>query len=191
MIKDSVCYRLIQDHYGLNRAKRSGVLLMNHIDEGLLILEDLKATVAARSAYCLHPLLQNDRDLSNNYCQVLNSGVDAYTIMLAMEYRSVANEYLSEDVNLHMVLGMCDHIRLSPIKEVNDMLIADKVQNCKDFVTYHKGTHPRTEYLERYFDQWLRKLGVSSVEYQRYCDSIEFYKIMQTKPTTEDREHEC
>lgn len=165
-------YLAIQTEYGDQRADRSQVFLMNHIDEGLSILNQIAASEAARRAYCLHPLLQNDRDLAKNYQYVADT-MPAYHVMLAMEYRSVANEYLSEDVDLRVNPKNFGHIRLSPIKDVNDMLIADKVQNCKDFEIYHLGTHPRTEYLERYFDQWLRRLGVRD----RYPEFVALLRI--------------
>lgn len=153
-------YNLIKDYYGDRCATRSGVRLMNHIDEGLIILNGLKATYFARKAFCLHPLLQNDSDLVANYTRVaLNC--DSYTVMLAMEYRSVANEYLSDKV------GRVDKIRLSPLAEVNDMLRADKIQNYKDFCLYHKGTHPRSAELEEYFLSWFEVLGVRNV-----CDYL-------------------
>ena len=41
------------------------------------------------------------------------------------------------------------------------MLIADKVQNRKDFMMYHLHTHQRSKELEKYFNQWLNKLSVS------------------------------
>ena len=34
-------YNLIKEFYGVQKAKRSGVLLMNHIDEGLKILSQI------------------------------------------------------------------------------------------------------------------------------------------------------
>lgn len=164
-------YTAIQKAYADDRANRSQVFFMNHIDEGLTILSAIGASDAAKRAYCLHPLLQNDKDLAVNY-QLVADTMPAYHVMLAMEYRSVANEYLSRDVDLRVNPRVFGHIRLSPIKDVNDMLIADKVQNCKDFELYHKGTHPRTEYLERYFDQWLRRLNIKH-RYRELCGLIE------------------
>ena len=160
-------YQAIEKEYGNRKAERSQVFLMNHIDEGLTILTAIGASEAAKRAYCLHPLLQNDHDLIFNY-QNITATMPAHHVMLAMEYRSVANEYLSHNVDLNAYVKP---IRLSPIKDVNDMLIADKVQNCKDFERYHKGTHPRTEYLERYFEQWLYRLGVG-YRYQELCELI-------------------
>jgi len=74
---------------------------------------------------------------------------------LAMEYRSVANAYLSPMGDREPA-----QIRLSPIEAVNDMLRADKIQNYRDFLRYHDGTHPRSAALHRYFRAWLTRLGI-------------------------------
>src|SRR6056297_70955 len=135
-IRSTAAYRLISEFYGDRRAQRSGVMLMNHINEGIAVLDDICATEDAMQAFCIHPMLQADEDLAQNLSYV-SRHVPTYVVALALEYRSVANEYLSPKV------GTVDEIRLSPLKEVNDMLIADKVQNSKDFYTYHSDTHER------------------------------------------------
>lgn len=167
-IKQSTEYRLISTHYGNQVAKRSQVPLINHIDEGLLILQELGgATVESMKAFCLHPLLQGDSDLLAH--SRLVTQCDPYVIILAMEYRSVANEYLSDKV------GTGHMIRISPLFEVNDMLIADKVQNYKDFITYHRGTHPRSDELDAYFNDWLNVLDVGRCEFDDLCGMIDSY----------------
>ena len=110
-------------------------------------------------AFCLHPLVQADADLADNFSTVSDSlstvSDGAVVLALAMEYRSVANEFLSD--KQMPAAG----IRLSPLNDVNNMLIADKVQNKKDFLIHHSRTHARREELAAYFDHWLRALGVS------------------------------
>lgn len=149
---------LINTFYGDKRAQRSQVPLINHIKEGLIILDAINSTDVAKSAYCIHPMLQDDEPLKHNYPMLIDM-CSPLVILLAMEYRSVANEYLSEKV------GTGHKIRLSPLQEVNDMLIADKVQNKKDFYIYHNGTHERSKELCVYFDEWLTALGVSDTMY--------------------------
>lgn len=148
---------MISDFYGDKRANRSQVPLMNHIIEGISILKYLNASHQAKAAFCIHPLLQSDADLAVNFSTVMLK-VDADVMGLAMEYRSVANEYLSLRNITHI-----NEIRLSPLKEVNDMLVADKVQNYKDFILYHHGTHPRSTELHYYFRNWLMRLDCSDV----------------------------
>jgi len=83
----------------------------------------------------------------------------------------VANEYLSDKVNTGQ------KIRLSPLYEVNDMLVADKVQNKKDFMTYHYGTHDRSNELNQYFNEWLTALTVDSWGYESLCKAIDESKV--------------
>jgi hypothetical protein len=158
-VLNSTEYRAIEKVYGDTRTARSNVFLMNHIDEGLAILSRIGATDAAKKAYCLHPLLQNDTDLAENY-QCLSRDVSAYNILLAMEYRNIANNFLSDKIDTSQ------SIQLSPLKEVNDMLIADKVQNRKDFIRYHKDSHERSKELDAYFTLWLQTLGITEHKYQ-------------------------
>lgn len=143
---------LIEQHYGDTRAKRSQVPYMNHILEGLTILNWLGATPNAKRAFIVHPLIQSDIDMALNWKYLWNH-VDSEVMMLAMEYRYTANAYLS-----HRKIKSLDDIQLSVFKEVNDMLIADKVQNYKDFLKYHAGTHPRSVELNQYFNNWITKL---------------------------------
>ncbi len=145
-------YDLISKFYGTKRAKRSNVLLMNHIDEGLKILDQLNASAQAKGAYCLHPIVQADKDLLDN--RQLLANISSDVIILVMEYRSIANQYLST-----RTINNIGEILLSPLKEVNQMLLADKTQNYKDFVLYHKGKHPRSKELEIYFHNWLDRLA--------------------------------
>ncbi len=58
-----------------------------------------------------------------------------------------------------------DEIRLSLLEDVNAMLVADKIQNRKDFETFHQA-HPRHDVLALYFRNWMERLGISEKEYQ-------------------------
>lgn len=156
-------YKAISRFYRGRKAKRSGAPYMNHIHEGLGVLYHIDASEDAKKAYCLHPIVQMDKDLKNN--KVFLDQLDSKTLALAMEYRNIANSYLSD----RKVEGL-DDIALSPLKEVNDMLIADKVQNYKDFVKYHKGTHPRSDQLEEYFQNWFERLGVDYSSFSYFLD---------------------
>jgi hypothetical protein len=171
MIKNSVEYKLIASHYGDRVAKRSQVPLINHIDEGLVVLSAIQATETTKRAFCIHPLLQADADLQENYH--ISSVVDHHALLLAMEYRSVANEFLSDKMDLDVV----PKIRLSPLLEVNEMLIADKVQNYKDFTKHHYGTHPRSEKLNEYFHKWMEALDINFTMYKRLYKLIDESKV--------------
>lgn len=173
-IKESVEYQLICEHYGDAVAKRSQVPLINHIDEGLIVLEEIQASREAMLAFCLHPMVQADDDCEDNYERV-SEATSAAVLGLAMEYRSVANEYLSNKINTGHI------IRLSALEEVNDMLIADKVQNRKDFYTYHYDTHLRSPQLAKYFDEWLDALDIDDDHYAELCVAIEANKVFDNE----------
>ena len=146
-------YQLIQKEYGERVAERSKVPLINHIDEGLAILDSIGANLLAKRAYCLHPLVQADEALIKFYHSEDSMAVSSRVLLLALEYRKVANAYLS-----HRKIKNISEIELSLIEEVNQMLYADKVQNQKDFLIYHRGKHSRSNELEKYFNNWLKKL---------------------------------
>lgn len=161
-------YPLIAAHYGDRRATRSQQPLIKHIHEGVLLLQDLQATERAQNAFCLHPLFQGDRDLEQTY-RTWQDHCDAWThdpaaILLVMEYRRVANAYLS-----HRTITAAADIELSPLGEVNQMLVADKIQNRRDFEAFHRGTHPRSEALERYFHLWFERLAIGEDAYDAAC----------------------
>ena len=158
-------YKIISDFYGDKVANRSGVRLMNHIDEGLYILEKIGASDVAKRAYCLHPIVQDDQSLKEN--SYLLKDIDSDVIIAAIEYRSVANEYLSK-----RVIESIDEIRLSPLKDVNDMLIADKIQNRKDFELYHLGKHERSNELDQYFKNWFERLEITNEFYKSIKGNI-------------------
>lgn len=146
-------WQLISEFYNVRTAERSGCLLLNHVVEGLFILRQIGATIEAQKAFLLHPMLQSDKYFAENFERLSSSFCNRTALMLAVEYRSVANEYLST-----RTIASVDEIRLSPIKCVNDMLIADKIQNYKDFLKFHSKTHERRVELDGYFQNWLRKL---------------------------------
>lgn len=160
-IKAGPEYLAIQTYYGNRTAARSVVPLMNHINEGLIVLNAVNASSEAMAGFCLHPLFQNDEELTTVGYQYtldrLGLPTSIRALMLTMEYRRVANKYLAD----------CDttKIELSPLKEVNDMLIADKVQNRKDFLKYHYGKHPNSTRLDEYFKEWLATPGISEARY--------------------------
>ena len=181
---ETVEYNLVVDWYGELKAKRSGVPLINHIHEGLSILDTIGADVVTQSAFCLHPLLQHDDDFHRMVeCVAHHAGVNPFALALAVEYRSVANEFLSDKiVPSEDAETTAKRIRLSPLSAVNKMLIADKVQNRKDFITYHRGTHPRSAELDVYFSAWLMRLGVSESHFHGLCGLVDFDRLQLAAP---------
>jgi hypothetical protein len=155
-------YNLIKGFYGKRCAERSGLPLIQHIDEGLKILDWLGAADYIKGAFCLHPMLQADADYKANIESLcahayLTAGSAALTT--AIEYRQRANAYLCKpstddwtQEDIHNAVGVL-------FEDMRFMLTADKVQNKKDFMLYHHGQHARSDQLLRYFDQWMEYLN--------------------------------
>jgi hypothetical protein len=162
-------YAAIERHYGDRRAERSQVLLMHHIDEGLQVLQQRGASARAMKAFCLHPLVQEDAALAATFPRIAELTDDPAVLALALEYRNIANATLST----REIAGAAD-IPLSPLAEVNEMLVADKLQNWKDFVLHHRGTHPRSAALDRYFALWHERLGVTA-DRERWFEALQIY----------------
>ena len=154
----SFCKKLIEHHYGDQVAERSGVPLINHINEGVKILESMGACQDTINAFRIHPLVQHDVRLLEFYSG--NYTIATKTIMLAMEYRHWANAWLSDKVykNERAFITYDSCPNSGPLVEVAQMLWADKLQNYKDFLLYHKDTHPRSLELDYYFRTWLTYL---------------------------------
>ena len=150
-------YAWIRRFYGDKRAERSQVLYMNHIDEGLYVLRKLGASDEVKAAYCLHPIYQSQPlPVARETLKTLGvreGGVSPKVEVLALEYAEAANAYLSNRSISHIT-----EIRM-PSVEVAQMLIADKVQNYKDFKLFH-GDHPRALALRTYFQNWFARLGL-------------------------------
>lgn len=176
----------IREFYGDKTARRSGVPLINHITEGLVILDRLDADDYVKEAFCIHPLVQADDDLRDNFMNLLNGGggsklylpINSYVLALAMEYRNIANNFLSNQIETGPGSWGAEEtfskkpLRLSPLPQVNLMLIADKVQNRKDYQLYHEGKHERSRELTYYFDLWLKRLGISETKYQELIKDL-------------------
>jgi hypothetical protein len=161
-------YAAVEEFYGDTRAKRTGVFYMNHIDEGLAVIQKLGFGELAEKVFCLHPLFQNDEDFTKtSKDQDLLNDLDPLALLGAMEYRQVANAHLAHHEPQKPKLSCTD--------AVNQALIADKVQNRKDFEKYHKGVHPNSDRLEAYFQEWFYALGVAEAVYHGLCEDLEVF----------------
>lgn len=148
------------------KQNRSGVPYIDHIREGLIVLDIIGASEAASRAFCLHPFVQADEDLTANWAKM--SEFDGRIVALAMEYRRVANSYLSyHEVEERAV----EDIELGPLIDVFHMLVADKVQNYKDFLRF-QDRYPNAELLDRYFKKWLERLGISDESFDELREAI-------------------
>lgn len=128
--------RVVEFYQGGNEFTSTGVPKINHIDEGLAILEYLETETHTQEAWCLHPLLQGDKELLD-YGWHSTRGVTGYAIVLAMEYRATANAFLcTPETDRYTQEDMPKIV----LPEVKPMLIADKISNMRNLVKYNRGT---------------------------------------------------
>jgi hypothetical protein len=157
---------------------------MDHIDQGLSILDYLCASQNAARAFCIHPLFQGDADLlAQGMSYASGNGLDRETaalsrsvpIVLAMEFRHWANAYSLKEALLDE--NGCQICTARPafgaLPQVKHMLIADKVHERKEFERHHKGRHVNSLSLGHYYSLWFDCLGVSEYQYEVLCHVME------------------
>jgi hypothetical protein len=178
-------YHAIREHYADRFEERSGVPLMQRVEEGLIILGELDASEETMRAFCLHPLFLADDDLVRHGQDFMDRvEADPVVIMLVMEYRSRANAWTSDRIHLWATDAQPNGLNglpsgspsAGPIEAVKEMLIADKVQGRKAFIRHDRGKHPRSDEHDVYFDQWFEALGVGRIEYEELCAAIDIEK---------------
>lgn len=177
-LTERAAYRFITAEYEGKIARRSGLPYLNHINEGVfLIYRRFGFQCDLIDAYCLHPIFQSDRSLTRLVADTKNSFLSkcpSRILIFAMEYRRVANGYIST-----MKVKQPDLITLSPLEEVNKLLVADKIQNKKDFMKYMNYDNGKVSYRRvcqryiAYFDSWLTCLGISPEIYASACLDLE------------------
>lgn len=165
-------YEIISEFWDDKVAKRSGVHYMNHVDEGLRVLVDRGASERAMRIFALHGLLQQCYRDDTVFTPDL-SRVAPDVLIGTMEYRAVANAHLS--------FHPPETLRLSEDGDVNEALVADKIQNFKDFLRYHSLRHDRTVELGEYFAYWLRKLGLDIEEQWRLQKPLSFIRDSENR----------
>jgi hypothetical protein len=164
--RGSESYAAIEAFYGDQRAERSGQFYMNHIDEGLDILAQIGAAPHTKDAFCLHPIVQADEDFERALAYQRLERLPQTAVLLAMEYRSWANAHLPKHAPKKPQWG--------PTKAVRDMLMADKLQNRKDYERYlrGKGQAPNEDRLDEYFDEWFDALKLRKAGWLRWSQSV-------------------
>ena len=65
------------------------------------------------------------------------------------------------------------------------MLRADKVQNYKDFLSHHKGSHPRSHELDQYFHNWLARLDLSLARFGELREILSHVEQQRWLPSEE------
>lgn len=177
--------RAIKRFYDGKVAKRSGLPYIRHIVMGLMLLKTLTSDRDVWRAWVVHPIFQMDDYLSEalKEGQLKDIVTNFRTAVLAMEYRSVANDYLTKDIWVEK------QPKISILPEVNLLLVVDKIQNWYD-AARHLETPCQEEliYLGFYFHKWRKVLGISDEqmrEYEGFLESLDAHAGgVLTDPTT-------
>ena len=146
------------------RSRRTDVDYFDHVVEGVKILEMYNAPLVVQQAFVIHPLYQHDDALADNVPHV--HYFDPLALVLCMEYRRVANLGTRKNIRDTWV------ITLSPMAEVNLMLVADKIQNRKLYETRLPKDDPDYDEIGRYFLEWMDVLSIPEHEYQRIVSAL-------------------
>ena len=166
-VEKTIEYELVTKFYAGKVAARSRVYKIHHVTEGVYVLNGLGASLAAKRAFCLHPMLQDDEELEANFYSIVVN-CDPTAVALALEYRNIANQYLS-----NRDIESISEIQLSPLHQANLMLVADKIQNRKDVELYNRGAIRNSDRLDVYFNNWLQRLDITPSDYQDWVLDIQ------------------
>lgn len=162
-------YKVIEEFYK-DKTTSKGIPYINHIDEGVGHLENLHVSDVVINAFILHPFVQCV-NLQGTYkdCLLTEKELEkhinifeikpeiAYELLL---YRKFANSYLCRpDTDGYSFEEAYSNVeQLINYQSTIRMLIADKLQNFKDFLLYRQD-HPRAKQLTIYFTYWLKILA--------------------------------
>lgn len=168
----------VKSFYSLDneRTKRGNIKKIFHIYEGLLILQGFKVHVNKNilSAWCLHPLIQDNDSFTKNYKSIIN--YNSETVLNCVEYRNIANQYLCKVTT--------DHYRVEDVpvmtsSSIHAMLVADKISNYYNLIKNHEN-HNRYNELDYYFNNWLESLGVGKSDlYLNFKKIEELHEFMK------------
>ena len=186
-------YYSVIDNFYKDMATSKGVPYINHINEGVTHLENMKVDDTVINAFILHPFVQCV-NLKGTYkdCLLTEKELEKHINIFEIEpeiafdlllYRKYANSYLCRESTDKYVLSDAFADVKGVVKYPNTikMLIADKLQNFKDFLQYRQD-HPRKEFLHNYFTNWLSILSniSNSTSIEEYINT-ELVRMNQPK----------
>lgn len=188
-------YETINAFYKSKKTSKN-VPYINHINEGIIHLEEMKVSNDTINAFILHPLAQcvnlkgadakvilTQKEMDKHFNIYDIEPIIAYELLM---YRKFANAYLcrpeTDDYTFNDAFEVIKDLKND--QSVLKMLVADKLQNYKDFVIYRKNDHKRSKELETYFNYWLLSLIilVDSYEIKEYIkNEMAYIKNINTK----------
>ena len=158
-------YKLISDHYGDRKAKRSGFPLIKHIDDGLAIINEImrktsvfqhgihddKVHQLVNDVWCLHPLGQE---------KIAIPDINEDQKTLLDQYVYYANSLLRSNYKTN------SWIDLPETGVLWTLLATDKIQNYIDFLeidNHNPFVYEERVEIREYFEWWLKKLHIPKI----------------------------
>lgn len=139
------------------------VSLIDTLEAGLAVLDKLSTWPTSMKAYCLRPLLQDDHSFEEGWKTVCRNGVQPRALVLAMEFRRIANSFLPSPYTDRWTIAKIKLRVGLIIPPVRLMLIAHKAVGYRQFLQ-HAGRHARHRELAVYFEKWFVLLDVTKQE---------------------------
>lgn len=152
-------FQQISRYYGATTTQRTKLPWINHIVEGVVLVQQLGGRIHAADAFCWHPLIQSDDTFLETLAEMqryYNLNTSGEVLVNTLGYRDAANRWLRGAVSKD------NQPKKHPLNDVNIMLMADKIQNRKDFEANEKlFSVEDASSLHYYFDSWFTTLGIT------------------------------
>lgn len=161
MNSDITAYKIINGAWSHKTDSRR-TPYMYHIDMGIRYLRHIRADDDTVAAWCLHPLVQSYKDLSENLPILALHPELTKALAVAIEYRNQANRY-STHKEFSSKISNPEYI----LPEVTQMLQADKLQNYWN-LTRNRKEHPNYENLVNYFHDWFSALDIETATINKW-----------------------
>lgn len=178
-----VSFQRISRHYGATAAQRTKLPWINHIVEGVVLIHQLGGRIGAADAFCWHPLIQSDTTYLETLVEMrrhYNLNTNGEVLVNVLGYRDAANRWLRGVVNKD------NQPKKHPLESVNVMLMADKIQNRKDFEANERlFSVEDAASLHYYFDCWFNTLGITPEIYADQTDKLAKW-LADNNPGTEE-----
>ncbi len=125
------------------------------------------------------PLLWSDKDFVNNWKTITISSNLAFFIS---EYKNVSKNY-----NLDRKIQSTSDIVISPITDVNNLLLSTAIVNYNNYENHYKLTHPRASLFGEYYKNWLVRLSGMN-KYEDVRDRLNSINLFDEYKKINDRQ---
>lgn len=170
--RDSTEYRIARQQLsGKSTLSTPSYTLTGQLELTLEVLDRLQSWPTAMKAVCLLPLLLDDATFEYGWKGACKNGVSPSALVLAMEFRRVANSYLcaphTDSWNIYVVKNRLGTV----VPPVRNMLIAHHAVKYRFFVNT-QSRHHRWAELDKYYKQWFDVLCVTPAQMLAFTEGL-------------------